>query len=236
MSTDSSKSQQSQNDPELLTQMAINAALNSNWSEAAKINQQILNLEENNIEAMNRLAKAFLCEGNIEKAQKTYKKVLELDAYNIIARKNMDKISKLVTANGNGKSNGHRVTETVHINLTTVFLTEPGKTKTINLLNLASPAVLASLNCGDRLTIQPKKHSITIATQEGIYLGVLPDDLSFKMLGLISGGNKYEAFVKFATTKALTIFLREVERSSRFANQPSFHDSAVAEDRDGLYA
>lgn len=228
-------------DPELLTQLAIDAALNSNWSEAAKINQKILTLEENNVEALNRLAKAFMCAGQIDKAQKTYKKTLELDQYNIIAKKNVEKITKLTAGAtiGTSKTNGHTIKDmnsNGHVNLSTVFLFEPGKTKTINLLNLASPAVLAALNCGDTVVIVPKKHSITISTQEGIYLGALPDDVSFKMLTLIAGGNRYEAFVKYATTKSLTIFIREVERAAKYVNQPSFQENRNQEDKEVFFS
>lgn len=224
------KTWQAETDVDLLGQLAIEAALISDWNEATKINQKILTISSENVEALNRLAKAYMCAGLIDKAQKTYKKVAEIDPYNMIARKNMDKISKLCAGNSNtsNKTNGQTIksmNSNNHVNLTTVFLFEPGKTKTTNLFNLASPAVLAALNCGDQVEIIPKKHSVTIATQEGIYLGAIPDDISYKMLGFIEGGNKYEAFVKYATTKSLTVFIREVERAQKFATQPSFHET-----------
>lgn len=241
MIVDPPNNSKAHDDPELLTQLAIDAALNSNWAEAAKLNQKILTLEQDNVEAMNRLAKAQMCAGQIDKAQKTYKKVLELDQYNIIAKKNVEKIAKLTAGatTGLSKTNGYTIKDmnsNGHVNLSTVFLFEPGKTKTINLLNLASPAVLAALNCGDTVLIVPKKHSVTIATQEGVYLGALPDDVSFKILTLMSGGNTYEAFVKYATTKSLTIFIREVERAAKYANQPSFYESKTQEDKEAFFS
>ncbi len=232
------KAWQGETDIDHLSQLAIDAALSSDWQEATKINQKILTLATNNVEALNRLAKAFMCAGEIDKAQKTYKKVLEIDPYNIIAIKNYEKISKLTNIATN-KANGvtiKNMNSNGHINLSTVFLFEPGKTKTINLLNLASPAVLAALNCGDLLQILTKKHAIAITTQEGIYLGALPDDISVKMIGYIQGGNKYEVFVKYATTKSLTIFIREAERAARFANQPSFQESRIIEDKETFFA
>ncbi len=232
------KTWQGETDIDPLSQLAIDAALSSDWPEATKINQKILTIATNNVEALNRLAKAFMCAGEIEKAQKTYKKVLEIDPYNIIAIKNYDKISKLTNVATN-KTNGATIknmNSNGHINLSTVFLFEPGKTKTINLLNLASPAILAALNCGDLLELLTKKHAIAITTQEGIYLGALPDDISVKMIGYIQGGNKYEVFVKYATTKSLTIFIREIERSARFANQPSFQESRILEEKETFFA
>jgi len=67
-----------------------------------------------------------------------------------------------------------------------------------------------------------KRHGIGIATNDGQYLGALPDDLAHRLLTYISGGNKYSVFVKYATTKNLTVFIKEIERSTKFVNQPSF--------------
>ncbi len=209
-----------------LSQFAIEAALTSNWGEAAKINNKILVLYKDNLEALNRLAFAQTCMGNILKAKKTYKKVLELDQYNIIAKKNLEKIQKLEN-NSNDKTHENPASgKEIHTqNLSSVFLYEPGKTKIINLLNLAPPAILASLNCGDKLEVNPKKHSICITLSDGSYLGALPNDLSHRLLAYIDGGNKYEVYVKFATTKSLTVFIREIERSPKFINQPSFQEN-----------
>lgn len=240
MNTDQTTAPLTSQNLEVLTKLAIEAAVTSDWSQATKLNQKILTLEENNVEALNRLAKAYMCTGNIEKAQKSYKKVLELDQYNVIARKNVEKINK-IPANSAKSSKVRASSQSVthsdtHTNLSSIFLLEPGKTKTINLLNLASPAVLAILNCGDKVEIIQKKHAITITTSEDIYLGALPDDVAFKMLGLIGGGNKYEAYVKSATTKSLTIFIREIERSARYAHQPSFQESAHSDEKDTFFA
>jgi len=217
---------------EFLAQAAITAALTNNWPEAVKINEKILSSDKANVEALNRLARAHSCLGHLPKAAKTYKKVLDTDPYNIIALKNLDKLSKY---NGNGagaNTNGHTFTLIPSdVNLSKVFLDEPGKTKLVNLLNLAPPSVLASLNCGDRLILNPKNHSISVTSSGGTYLGAFPDDLAHRLLGFISGGNKYEAYVKSSSTKTLIIFVREIERSARFGNQPSFQaKSSLFED------
>lgn len=205
---------------EVLAQAAITAALTNNWPEAAKINKKIVTRQNNDIEALLRLARAFACLGQTPKAQKIYKKVLEIDPYNLIATKNLEKLTK---TNGNEVShNGNGQTVTAPVNVSQIFLYEPGKTKIVNLLNLAPPQILATLSCGDPVNLNPKNHSITITTPDGIYLGAFPDDLAHRLIALIAAGNKYHAYVKSATTKVLTVFIKETERSSKFANQPSF--------------
>lgn len=211
-------------DPELLAQAAISAATKANWQEAEKINLKILKSLKEDIESLNRLARAQICQGKFAQAKKVYEKVLSLDPYNIIAKKNFERIAKA----GAKEINGKTLQVAGSQNLISLFLSEPGKTKLINLLNLAQPSILATLICGEEVHINPKNHSVTIITSDGTYLGALPDDLAHRLIAFISGGNKYQAFVKSASAKTLTIFIKEVFRSVKFTNQPSFNTSLSA--------
>lgn len=216
---------QSSADSETLIREAIEAATCLDWEKALKLNQKILASTKNNVEALNRLARAQFCLGKNQEAQKTYKKVLDIDSYNLIARKNLDKISKSNGhSNGNIQTNSHSNGNGI-TNLSNLFLFEPGKTKLVGLLNLAPPAILATLNCGEEVIINAKNHSITILSKTNVYLGALPDDLAHRLIAFISGGNKYDAYIKISTTKALSIFIREIERSAKFVNQPSFQST-----------
>jgi tetratricopeptide (TPR) repeat protein len=210
-------------DSDVLARLASQAALSSNWQEAVKINEKILKTNKDNVEALNRLARAMVCTGELARAQKLYKKVLEIDPYNIIARKNFEKISASNPASVKANS---RIAHTV--NVTNIFVSEPGKTKVVTLLNLAAPNILAVLNFGEQLAIKPKNHSVSITTQENVYLGALPDDLAHKLIALIAGGNQYEVYVKAVSAKSLAVFIREVFRSERFTNQPSFQTTQIS--------
>src|SRR3989304_6381000 len=88
-------------DIESLTRLAIMAAASLNWEVAAKINQKRLKIADTSVETLNRLAKAYISLGETQKAQKYYKKALGLDPYNVIAKRNLEKITK---ANGDIKS------------------------------------------------------------------------------------------------------------------------------------
>lgn len=206
-------------DLETLARIATTAALSSKWEEAIKINQKILSLSPDDIEALNRLARAQMCMGLILNAQKTYKKVLGIDPYNIIASKNFEKLS--ISNNNNHSAKQKNIAE----NLVNLFISEPGRTKVINLLNLAQPSILAGISYGEKLVINSKSHSITIHTTDGIYLGALPDDIAHRLISFINGGNKYEAYVKAISPKTLTVFIKEISRSEKFINQPSFQNS-----------
>lgn len=211
-----------------LHQLAIDAAISSHWEEALTLNQQIIEVEPTNIDALNRLARAFFELGNFSDSKKYYQLSLKTDPYNQIAAKFLKRIEafdkrgqsenlkKLLT-----KSNGHTFSPDL-------FIEEPGKTKVVSMLKVAEPQRLSLLSSGDEVLLVAKARGVCVTDLNGEYLGVVPDDVSFQLLRLMKGGNKYQAYVKTIKTNGLSIMIREVHRSSRFKNQPSFLDSTSA--------
>lgn len=199
-----------------LHQQAIDAALDSKWDLALKLNRQIIKLDPQNIDALNRLAKAEIELGRINLAKKYYSEVLKIDPYNPIALKNL-KIIK------SSKSNGPNCMPNMQGRLSpSLFLQEPGKTKMVSLLKVAEPQKLSQAFCGMRVEMAIKNRKITIVDTGGNYLGVLPDDVSHHLLRLAKGGNKYELFVKSIRINSLSVIIKETFRSKKFKNQPSF--------------
>lgn len=205
-----------------LYQQAIEAALNSRWEEALKVNKKILKLDPQNVDALNRQAKAYLELGRCNLARKYYTEALKFDPYNPIALKNL-KIIKSAKSNGQNSiiCNQSKLSPSL-------FLQEPGKTKVVNLLKIAEPQKLSHTFCGMKVEMLIKNRGITIVDTLGNYLGVLPDDISHHLLRLFKGGNKYELFVKSVRVNSLAIIIRETFRSKRFKNQPSFLEFSPA--------
>lgn len=199
-----------------LYQQAIDAALDSRWEEALQINKRIIKADPQNIDALNRQAKAYMELGKPNLAKKYYAEALKIDPYNPIAQKNLKIIKSF-------KSNGQTSVSCASTRLSpSLFLQEPGKTKLVNLLKVAEPQKLASAFCGMKVEIAIKNRKITIIDSNGNYLGVLPDDVSHHILRLFKGGNKYDLFVKSVRVNSLSIIIKETFRSKRFKNQPSF--------------
>lgn len=193
---------------------AIAAALTQNWQQAIKINTALLKTDEENIDALNRLGFAYLKNGQLLQAKRCFAKVIKLDEYNQIALKNIDKLNS-------GKANqGAKCMGTIMSPL--MFLEEPGKTKIAVCVNPAPARTLSSLVCGQEVLMKPKKHCVEIRDRSDTYIGALPDDLSFKLIKYMSAGNIYQAAVKGIGKNSVTIFLRELSRGKKFANQPSF--------------
>lgn len=198
----------------ILAQKAIQSALSGEWPKAVELNQEILKKDSKNIEALNRLTKAYLELGKKKKARATIKKVLNLDEFNPIAIKNLKKINEFFA----GKKTDKTTTDP------DLFIEEPGKTKTVQLINLADKSILSKLAIGEKVNLVPRKRRISVVSQSGTYLGKLPDDISHKLGSFIKGGNQYQTYIR-STSDGVKVFIREVSRAKKFANSPTFVSS-----------
>lgn len=205
---------------EQLSSLATSVALKGDWEAAIRLNKEIVRSDQKDIDALNRLGHAYTEVGLIPEAMRAYRKVLKIDPYNGIATKNLKRLKAI---KGKAKKQPRRLRPNgTSPLLENLFLEVPGKTITVNLVDLAEPKVLVIVNCADRLQLRPKKHQITITTDDGVYLGKLPDNLAARMIRLITGGNRYEAFVKSVSDDQLKVFLKETKRAKRFASVYSF--------------
>jgi hypothetical protein len=209
-----------------LKNQAIQTALEGNWQEAIVINKSLIKEDPEDVDALNRLALAFAIIGKPKDARSTYQKVLELDPLNPIALRNLKKL----------KDKGLNLTKTnLNSSINNKFLEEPGKTKVVELVNIAQPKLVEALQTGQSLELSIKRLKI-FALEGTQYIGVLPDDIARRLIKFIKNGCKYEAYVKSANQHRVTIFIKEVKKSSRYKDQPSFTsitDSPLALDKGG---
>lgn len=197
-------------------QLAIKAALSAKWDEAIEYNFQILKDEPEDIESLNRLAKAYVSIGQTKNAKKTWNKVLRLDRYNPIATLQLE---KLKNRSPSKRTNLKQATSGQ------TFLDEPGKTKTTQLVKLASVKILMNLEPGQSVTLIPKMRFVTAVTQNNEYVGSLPDDLSAHLGKLIRGGNKYHALIRRVEKNSVHLFIKELKKSKRYEHVHSFTPS-----------
>lgn len=221
-----------------LVQKAVAAALAGGWEEAIKLNKQILKKEKKDVEALNRLARAYAEQGSTTKAKRIAKRVIKIDPFNKIALKSLEKWKKL--EKGKTIVSGPSSAE--------AFLEEPGKTKIVSLLHLGASGILAKLDSGDEVKLNPHKHRVSITTLDGRYIGRLSDDVAARLRKLIRLGNEYQALIKSVTLQApltakqqallnpkgqalltkptdsqdVKIFIRETKRAEGLKDVPSF--------------
>ena len=200
-----------------LAQKAISAAISGNWENAVEITQKILQIDKENIDALNRLAKAYSELGNLVKAKSVSSKVLGLDPYNKIANKCIERWKGLKQ----GESvRSHGVTGNL-------FIEEPGKTKIVSLINLGGPEVLAMLDAGDEVKFDPHGHRVSVTTIDKKYVGRLPDDIGSRVKQLLTAGNEYMILVKSIDQKEIKVFIRVVKTVPHLANVPSFTSEKI---------
>lgn len=200
-----------------LTQKAVSAALSADWDQALFLNKKILKESPRDVDALNRLARAQAELGNLAAAKRTATKVIKIDPINSIAVKSLEKWKNLKKGetHKSGPSSAH------------AFLEEPGKTKIVPLLHLGDSRVMAKLDSGDEVKLNPHGHRISVTTGDGKYIGRLSDDLSARLRKLIKHGNEYQAFVKSTGKKEVKIFLRETKRTKKLSDIPSFSAEKV---------
>lgn len=195
----------------LLSQLAIQKALNNEWQEAVVINEQILAEDPENIDALNRLAQAYLQLGKFKNAKTVYQQVLELDRFNPIAKRNIIKLQEF-------KENSHiPATKIIPFN----FIEEPGKTKIVNLVRLGERSILSVLQCGVELEFDVRVKNIYLYYDKK-YVGKLPDDISKRLIWLYKRDNKYSACVKSIEKNKVSVFIKEIKCSSKNRNFSCF--------------
>lgn len=199
----------------ILKNQAIQTALIGDWDTAITLNRELLKENPNDIEALNRLAFAYTVTGKVKDAKNTYQKVLELDSQNTIALKNLKRLGE---SNRKTLSNQHPLTGHVE----SMFIEESGKTKIVELINIATAKTVVNLLTGEPLNLRIKRHKIFVLDRNNQYIGVLPDDIGQRLTKFIKGGNDYEAYIKSVENNRVLVFLKETKRSPRFKNQPSF--------------
>lgn len=197
-----------------LKDQAIKSALNNNWTEAIQINLSILNENPKDLDALNRLGFSYLKCQDYKKANETFEKVVSLDKTNPIAIKNLKKIQALLTSKSNENGDIKSIDG--------LFIQETGKTKSIELRNLADKKILLLLNTADEINLVVKRSKVFAQKSDKTYIGMLPDDIGMRLISLINGGNEYSACIMSADDKKVTIFVKEIKKSKKFANQPSF--------------
>ncbi|HSX08549.1 MAG TPA: tetratricopeptide repeat protein [Candidatus Saccharimonadales bacterium] len=192
---------------------AIQTALTGDWQTAITLNQEILQEEPDDIDTLNRLAFAFLSTGNPKEAKNVYEKVLSLDMQNPIAIRNLKRLHDVNT-------------KKVNMTINNLFIEEPGKTKVMDLINIADKKVITHLRSGEKLDLRIKRSRIFAYDMENQFIGMLPDDLCQRLIKFIDAGNEYEAYVRTVDSNKVSIFIRETKRVKKFKNQPSFVSGA----------
>lgn len=202
---------------------ALRLALGGRWKEAVQVNLKMLKGDLHNVDTLNRLGRAYLETGQKTRARQTYEKVLKIEKYNSIALKNLELIKSVRI--DRGKKSGSQPP----IVSPPLFLEEPGVTKTISLVRLGDPKVIAGLHPADEVVIVSRQHNVVALTTNHHYIGRLPDDLAARLRTFIHAGNTYAAWIRSVEPLSnnsdqgfVRLFIKEIKRVPKYRHTPSF--------------
>lgn len=196
------------------TNEAIALAMQSRWEEAAAVNKSIIEMFPDDADAYNRLGKALTQMGKYAEAKEAYRRALEIEPANSIAKKNLDRLSHL-SETGPGQKGGKQVS--AHL-----FIEETGKTEVTNLHQIAPRGVLAKLAAGDPVYLKAKGKRLIVESVDGEYIGEIEPKLGLRLIKLMEGGNRYTAAIARISEDKGKVMIKEIYQHPSQAGRPSF--------------
>lgn len=197
------------------SKQAIALAMEGRWEEAVATNKGLLEHFPNDVDAYNRLGRAYMELGEYSLAKGAYQRAIELDPYNTIAQKNFNRLSHLDEAMASSEAGLQKVEPQQ-------FIEEVGKAGVVSLYRLAPPAVLAKTVAGARVNLRVDGTNLLVENRRGEYLGQVGLKHGPRLIKLMEGGNQYTAVIISSTADAVTVIIREVSQSPSQAGRFSF--------------
>jgi tetratricopeptide (TPR) repeat protein len=203
-----------------LIQSALDASLNGNWQEAVEINDQIIERFPREAEAMNRKGRALIELRQLTAAREAYSEALKADPANMIARRNLQRLETLYNRPGGEPKEGE-VSEDA-IPRANVFIEEIGKTWVDELANPAEVGQLAEVAPGSQLQLRHEDDRLVLYSRDNVRLGEIEDGMARRIIVMMEGGNKYEAYALGISGQSLRVILRETFKDPSQGSRLSF--------------
>ena len=197
------------------SKQAILLAMQGRWREAIAANEALLENFPGDVDVYNRLGRAHMELEEYPRAREYYEKALEMDPYNNIARKNLDRLSNL----GESSTGSGVTTYAVEPQQ---FIEEVGKTGVVNLYRLGPPEVLSKTATGSKVNLRIEGTSLIANNIRDEYLGRIEPKHAQRLIKMMQGGNKYTATIISSTRDEVTVIIREVYQDPSQAGKLSF--------------
>ena len=194
---------------------AIALAMQGRWREAVAANREIIASFPNDVDAYNRLGRAYIELGEYSPAKEAYGRAIELDPYNVIAQKNLRRLSYLGEAVVGSEADSDRAEPQY-------FIEETGKAGVVNLYHLAPRETLAKMVAGDRVYLKVDGSGLTVENARGEYLGQVEPKHGQRLIKLMEGGNQYTAAIVSSAEDRVLVIIREVYQDPSQAGLLSF--------------
>ncbi len=209
------------------SKQAITMALEGNWEEAVTVNKDILANFPDDVDAYNRLGRAYLELGEYAQAREAYQHAAALDPYNAIAKKNLQRLSYLKEDSASKVVEGDTA-KPQH------FIEEVGKSGVVRLWHLATKEALARVNAGDNVELRVDNSRLVVQKGKEEYIGQVEPRYAQRLIRLMQGGNKYSAAVTSVNGENVIVLIRETYQDPSQADILSFLPRGVRTARNYL--
>lgn len=193
---------------------AIDMAMQARWQEAVEINKEILTAFPDDVDANNRLGRAYMELGQYKLSKAAYQRAAQLDPYNAIANRNLRRLKDL-------KGAGKIEIETDKVE-PDHFIEEIGKAGVVTIEELAPKEKRATTVAGDRAVLKVAGSHLAVENSRGEYLGRVEPKHAPRLIRLMLGGNKYSAVVVKSTAEGMTVMVRETFQDPSQVGKLSF--------------
>ena len=201
------------------SEQAIQLAMANRWEDAVQANRSVIKMFPNDADSYNRLGKALMELGRYPAAKKAYKRALELDGANQIAKKNLERLN--VRAKVGGQTEAAQVDPSL-------FIEEMGKS-VLTILENTSEEGLAKLNAGDRVELRQDGNALLVESIGGDVIGEIEPRLRLRLFKLLEGGNKYKAAITKLSDEECRVLIKETYQDPSQAGRPSFPTAIATE-------
>ncbi len=195
------------------SKQAIALAMEGRWREAVAANQEIIASFPHDVDAYNRLGRAYIELGDYAQAKEAYQRAVEFDPYNVIAQKNLRRLPYL--GEGGSEVDSDRAEPQQ-------FIEETGKAGVVSLYRLAPPGLLARMTAGNRVYLKRDGPGLSVTNARGEYLGQVEPRHAQRLIRLMEGGNQYTAAIVSAAEDRVLVIIREVYQDPSQAGLLSF--------------
>jgi tetratricopeptide (TPR) repeat protein len=200
-----------------LEELARVLAAEGRWSEAVEVNQQLIERSPKDVNAFNRMGKAYFELHRYRSAYEAYSTAASLDPANVIAQRNLSRIEPLKAIEEDGDFEPMQ-----YVIRPGIFIEEVGKTYVDDLVNVAGQEVLTELSSGNQLMIRVDGDEVGVVDQNGRYIGQFEPRLAKRLVELLEIGNQYEVYVTSNSGMSVRVIVREVAKHPSMGNRLSF--------------
>ena len=188
------------------------------------MNQLILDSSAE-VDAMNRLGKALMELIRYGEAREVLDKVVSIAPYNIIAKKNLARLTQLE----NTPLTSRQVRKAG--SAPQLFIEESGKSGTTLLQKVSTGQVVAQIAPSESTDLVVENNTIKVYTRDNEYLGQIEPKLGRRLIRLMLGGNRYDSAIIGVNNQGISIIIREIFRHRSLHNVCSFPTRTKEEHR-----